>query len=126
MLSNTLVNEIASAGLGLTKGMDLFAEQGTGDRYVVVKTTSPMGYEGVPVRLASVQVLVKGWTHQAGYLLAERIAQVLAAMTGERTFETETYHLYGVQVRYYPYGFMDNGVLSFTTNLSVSYRQAIA
>ncbi|MFP5214190.1 MAG: hypothetical protein ACLGPL_12520 [Acidobacteriota bacterium] len=128
MITNVFVDVLNRAGLGLERASTLFAEQGRGERFVVVKTTANVPVSpGLPLRAASLQVIVRGWSHAEGYALAERIGRAVLAATGEHLFEAERYTVLSIVSRDHPVPFRDgSGALSFTMNFRVNHRVELA
>jgi hypothetical protein len=131
MLSNILVNALADdPSLGLTKAVTLFAENGQGDQFVLIRTFSPQPWavELKDNREASVQVLVKGWSYDDGSALAERIVAAIVAMEGGTyAYKTESYDVQSIVLKKAPFGFRDgNDVLYFSADFRVYYYLAIA
>lgn len=130
MVSNVIVNYLDGAGLGLTKGSNLFAEQGRNTQHVVV-SADVRGDESVPeVRHANVSVTVQGFDIGAGEVLARKIAERILTMQGsvftyDNGSETESYDIPCVTVRNWPklYSFKD--VYGFSVNIEMSYKLAI-
>jgi hypothetical protein len=75
MIGNAICQYLASAGLGLTIGNNLFSESGNGKKCVVAKTTTAIPYldQGYAVRKGTFQILLLGYMVEEGKELAERI-----------------------------------------------------
>lgn len=109
MLSNVIVDTIDTAIADLTKKTNLFAEQGQGDKYVVVSTTTTISpiIDIDVLRESPMNVLVAGWNALEGSRLAESISATVKAMLGTYTYTgsvgvTETYKIKSVIVQNWP------------------------
>lgn len=124
MLSNIFVDQLHAAGLGLTKAVNLFAEDGSGDACVVVSANYARDIaSGIPLRDGRLQVLVKGYSYQEGYTLSERACAVVRQMMGDYAYKGEQYTILSIVQRSHPLSFHDvAGVLNFSANFEVYFR----
>ena len=131
MISNALVDFINGHidGYTITKGVNLFAEQGQGEQNIVVSVTSdiPMSANLTFVRQAPVNIMVKGWSAADGSIIADKICKRLEAMVGEYTYTVksgvvETYFISGVSVRNWPTIIKRDGGFIFTANVEVAFK----
>jgi len=139
MVSNAIVNHLSGVGGGLilTKGVDLFAEQGRGDQYVVVQTTNTLGEDITAVRHANINVRVVGWPIMDGSMIAGLVTDKILTMEGNtyvvvndprtetlqisNNSQTETYRIKSVVIRNWPTLYTAGDKVAFTVNLTVSY-----
>jgi len=134
MLSNTIIDFIngASGGFGLTKGVDLFAEQSRGDKHILVGVTTTTGDDYVPtLRKSGVNILITGWGVNDGFVLSTKIANKILEMEGGTfTFnngsQIETYEIGTIAVRTWPVSFNLLDKVVFTTNIEFHYKQTAA
>jgi len=145
MISNVLVDYIVGkvSGVTLTKGTNLFAENGRGEKNVVIGTTTdnPITSDLTFVRLAMVNVIVQGYGVAEGFDLTNRVCRVLEGMSGTFTFkirtianpaypaqpnapatidEIETYIISSVSVRNWATMIKPDGV--FSANLEIVFK----
>lgn len=124
MISNVIVNVLNSAGLGLTKGSSLFAEQGQNDKRVVISTTDELGDPELSfMREAPVGIIVTGWTMAEGSALAERICKTIEAMFGEYTYSNESYDIKSVIIRNWPTVLKADTAITFAANAVLHYKK---
>ena len=129
MVTNTIVDVLAAANLGLTKGTNLFSERSTGNKYVLVSSIAPNGDDYLPtVRYGHINILVVGWGIKEGSVLAEKIASKLLTMEGNAyTYNngtnTETYKMMSITIRNWPSLIPNLDIVAFTTNAELSYKQ---
>lgn len=127
MLSNVLAGIIHRAGVGLTLGENLFAEHAKGNQTVVVKVNDQRRLtDSLPVRQARVQVIVRGWLHTDGYILAEKITKALEAVVEQDyTYEDEGYHIYNMAALNLPIAIRDGKDVAFSLNFETFFRMAL-
>lgn len=120
MISQVLIDEIAGGGLGLTKGVNLFAEQASVGKCALVRTSYETDVNvNIPdLRQANVQVLVFGYAIEEGHALATDIVGVLEAMLGSYTRDSSTYTVHSVVVRNRPVFINYANEKAFSANLT--------
>ncbi len=123
MITDVISSQLAAGGLGLVKGNNLFTEQGQGDQFVVVRTTTIVDQtiEISQVRRGSVQVYITGYRLVDGMTLANQITAIIEALQGDYTFGSENYRIYSVIVKNRPFPFPENGAMKITINFAINF-----
>lgn len=126
MFSTVLTTVLADASLGLTKGQNLFSEQSSVAQCVLVKTTRIEDIApGIPdVRRAVVQLLVKGYSVEEGYALADSAVKALEAMPTESSDGDVQYTIKSVVVRNRPVFVAYGNEKAHSANLELFYSIA--
>lgn len=134
MISNIIVNYIDDNYDNLTIGEGLYAEYGSGQKYVVVKTTNTVDLDETleAHRVSEIQVLVSGYKTEEGYELSQELLTLIMNMEGNTytyTFEnggkTETVEVKTVVIRNYPIPISYNNNRICSTNFEMKYSYEI-
>lgn len=130
MISNAMV-DFLNGKSGLNKKTNLFAENGKGEKHVVISTTTQNALDPTLsfVRHAPISVIVAGYNITDGSILAEFICTELEKMTGTYTYTiktgvVETYDITSVTVRNWPALTKAEGCITFSANLVVYYKKS--
>lgn len=131
MISNVIVDYINGAitGYDLSKGNNLFAEQGQGEKTVVISLTSdpPDSSYLSFVRHAALNIIVSGWGAVDGSILTNLICKKIEAMTGEYSYVVksgviETYNIAAVSVRNWATIIRRDNNFVYSANIEVHYK----
>jgi len=122
MISAVLRDYLATQ-FGLVSGKDIFAETGQGEKYVLVKDSYPRPWTGMPseFRTSHIQITVKGYDVEEGYLLSQRIVNALKPLHGTFTLGNETFIVRSVKSVGLPLLATYKTFRAYSTNFSVSY-----
>jgi len=123
VISAILTRELSLVMPDFVEGIELFAEEGQGNRYVVIKTTTegPTAESIDFLRTAQIQALVVGYRTMDGNLVSEKVSQALQRMTGRQAGleDGRVYKIKAVTVKTFPT--MINFDRSWTANFTVTY-----
>ncbi len=129
MISNVITALLeAIPELGLTKGANLFAENATGDQFVLVSGADPEPWAPELIENAgsNLQVLVKGWPFTQGYALSERIKAAILMLEGAHSFGAESYMICDTVWKNGPMPFRDaSGAQCFSMNFRIYYHLSL-
>ena len=136
MVSSAIVDVIANSLPGFTKGVDLFAESGSGDKFVVASVTGDNGVlQGASaVKFANVGLMLYGYSMIDGMTYSRQITDLLretvnysydfvSANYNANSAYIIRYNIKTVKVETYPIHISSTG--AFTANFLVGYSEDI-
>lgn len=99
MISNILVNLLDSNISELTKGTNLFAENGILGKCVYIKTdTYPVGSIVPDVRKTNARVFIKGFENAEAIELGEEMVALLNSVKGKYVYNDVTYNIKAIDI----------------------------
>lgn len=99
MISNILVNLLDSNISKLTKGTNLFAENGILGKCVYIKTdTYPVGSIVPDVRKTNARVFIKGFENAEAIELGEEMVALLNSVKGKYVYNDVTYNIKAIDI----------------------------
>jgi hypothetical protein len=135
MISSIIVDILSKdVSLGLIKGVNLFAERASGNKYVLVSVTHcSEAIDDPVVKNASINILIYGYNVSEGMVLGRHIVKSLESLTlpYKYSFDESVYYsqfsdvvnytLKGLKVTIYP--ILLNYSESFSINLEVVFSE---
>lgn len=122
MISAAIVNALHGRH-GLTKGKNLFAEQGQGKQCVVISATADLGDVELDfLHEGHIQVYVQGYRVSQGSLLAWDVTSDILAMLGAYANNGLAFEITGVSVRNWPALIQDPDGPAFSANLTIHFK----
>lgn len=99
MISNILVNLLDSNISELTKGTNLFAENGILGKCVYIKTdTYPVGSIVPDVRKTNARVFIKGFENAEAIELGEEMVALFNSVKGKYVYNDVTYNIKAIDI----------------------------
>lgn len=113
MISNVLVNLLDSNIMELTKGTNLFAENGILGECVYIKTdTYPLGSIVSDVRRTNARIFIKGYDPADAIELGEKMVATLNTIKGSYDYNNVTYNIKTIDILSIP------SILSFEDKIA--------
>ena len=119
MISNILVNLLDSNITELTKGTNLFAENGILGKCAYIKTdTYPVGSIVPDVRKTNARVFIKGFENAEAIELGEKMVSFLNNVKGSYVYNDVTYNIKAIDILSTPSILsFENKVVQFKMNV---------
>lgn len=126
MVTNPLLDAIAAIEPSLVKGTNLFAENASGSKSVVLYTRSggQLAQIRSGIQWAIIESVVSGFNIAEGFRLSRQVVKALEDVVGDFTYGTEQYHIYAINPMTIPVLFKDGETMFYATSFKVSYRVA--